>query len=204
MKKRFWFILAIIFLLFDIVSAKNSFDISSITDNCHIVTKNTTIIPIKVIVLNNGSISSAINSYKLGSIENISDYKYKIKNFESDYVADISIDTLRDSKNMSDVSYKIKEDTKVIKGQTLMSFDLEVEFNGEYPNTLDILGNEIILSDKKTCATINGYETEVISKEVPVYLEDGVNYFFFIVISVVILIATFLLLVAIILRRKAK
>lgn len=204
MKKRFWFILAIIFLSFNIVNAKNSFDVSSITDNCHIVTKNTTVIPIKVIVLNNGSISSAITSYKLGTIENISAYKYQIKNFKSDYVADISIDSLRDASSMSDVNYKIKEDTKVIKGQTLMSFDLEVEFNGEYPNTLDILGNEIILSDKKTCATINGYETEVISKEVPVYLEDSVNYFFFIVISIVLLLATFFLLIVIILRRKAK
>lgn len=198
------YLILLILLLIPInIHAINGLEITSVTDKCHIVSKNTTVIPVKVVVLNNGTISSLLTQNKLGMIENIDDYTYKIIDFKSENIENISLDILKDSENKSNIYYEVKNSSKVKKNDILMEFKIKITFNGEYPSTLDILGNEIILSDKKSCSVINGYETTVSNREVTEYVEDNINYILFIIISAMLLTSCILILIITILRRKS-
>lgn len=199
--KRYLILLVILIILPRGVLAKNSFEFTSVTDKCHIVSRNTTEIPINVVVLNDGVISKLIKQNKFGMIENISDYEYEIVKLKSDIVDNVVIDTLRDGNNNSNIYYSVSNDAPVKRKDIIASFGIRIEFNGEYPSTLNILGNEIVLGDKKMCEEINGYKTEVSNREVNKYVEDNVNYVAFVVVSLALLLTAIFILTTVIMRK---
>lgn len=198
--KRFIIFLLLVVMPLHVVYASNGFEYSSVTDKCHIVSRNTTEIPIKIVVLNDGMVSSLISPNKFGMIENLKEYKYEIIKLKSDVVDNVRIDTLRDGNSMSNLYYTISEDATVKKRDIFASFNIKVEFNGEYPSTLNILGNEIVLGDKTTCEIINGYKTEVMNREVNRYIEDEVSYVSYIIISSLIFLASLFILISVIVK----
>lgn len=167
--KKILFII-ICFFSFNIVNASDSFDIIPITNRCNVVKDNRIVIPVRVVVTNDGVISDLIDKYTLGYIDNNRD---NMKVSVSDVIGDfeVFIDYNRDGEGRSLLYYSVIEDINVKKNEEIISFNLEVEFLNEVPSTYYLFGNEIVVSkDKKLCNTINGYEIKEIERKVYVDL----------------------------------
>lgn len=155
---------------FNIVNASDSFDIIPISNRCNVVKDNKIVVPVRVVVTNDGVISNLIDKYTLGYIDNNRD---NMKVSVSDVIGDfeVYIDHNRDSEGRSLLYYSVIEDINVKKNEQIMSFNLEIEYLNEVPSTYYLFGNEIVISkDKNLCNTINGYEIKEIERKVYVDL----------------------------------
>ena len=204
--KKFVFFIICLFTI-NIVNASDLLEIVPLSNRCSIVKDNKIVIPVRVVVTNDGVISNLIDEYTLGYIDNDRD---NMKVSVSDVVGEfeIYIDYNRDSEGKSLLYYSNNQDINVKKNEEIISFNLEIEYLNDVPSTYYLFGSEIIISsDKDVCNTINGYEVKEVERKVYVDLSkvdhtEMINDLITkIVISILIIIIVVLL---IILRRKKK
>ena len=162
--RKLVFIICLLFLFIGNINAKENevLKVFSLTNECNIVEDNIVVIPVNVIALNNGSLTTLINEYSLGYIDNDKDNVIiRITNING--VRDIIVDSNRNSESRSRINYFLDEDINANKLENIFSFNIQIEFINEIPDTYYVLGKEVLLSsDKKICDDINGYEiTEV-------------------------------------------
>lgn len=184
--KKIIFIL-LMFLTFTSVKAMEVAIYAPVLDKCAIISDKAVLIPVRVVALNDGGLSSVINEYKLGMISNSDDYVIRIKNLNSKYVKQVSVDTLKDKDNNSNINYYLLEDVKVKKMDIIMTFNIEIDFKNDVPKSLNVLGSEIILGDKLLCENINGYKIEVIYQEKIVKEQNNKNIYYFIIGGILII-----------------
>ena len=164
--RKLIFIICLLFLFIGNINAKENevLKVFSLTNECNIVEDNIVVIPVNVIALNNGSLTTLINEYSLGYIDNDKDNVIiRITNING--VRDIIVDSNRNSESRSRINYFLDEDINANKLENIFSFNIQIEFINEIPDTYYVLGKEVLLSsDKKICDDINGYEITEVEK----------------------------------------
>ena len=164
--RKLIFIICLLFLFIGNINAKENevLKVFSLTNECNIVEDNIVVIPVNVIALNNGSLTTLINEYSLGYIDNDKDNVIiRITNVNG--VRDIIVDSNRNSESRSRINYFLDEDINANKLENIFSFNIQIEFINEIPDTYYVLGKEVLLSsDKKICDDINGYEITEVEK----------------------------------------
>lgn len=164
--RKLIFIICLLFLFIGNINAKENevLKVFSLTNECNIVEDNIVVIPVNVIALNNGSLTTLINEYSLGYIDNDKDNVIiRITNING--VRDIIVDSNRNSESRSRINYFLDEDINANKLENIFSFNVQIEFINEIPDTYYVLGKEVLLSsDKKICDDINGYEITEVEK----------------------------------------
>lgn len=164
--RKLIFIICLLFLFIGNINAKENevLKVFSLTNECNIVEDNIVVIPVNVIALNNGSLTTLINEYSLGYIDNDKDNVIiRITNING--VRDIIVDSNRNSESRSRINYFLDEDINANKLENIFSFNIQIEFINEIPDTYYVLGKDVLLSsDKKICEDINGYEITEVEK----------------------------------------
>lgn len=164
--RKLIFIICLLFLFIGNINAKENevLKVFSLTNECNIVEDNIVVIPVNVIALNNGSLTTLINEYSLGYIDNDKDNVIiRITNING--VRDIIVDSNRNSESRSRINYFLDEEINANKLENIFSFNIQIEFINEIPDTYYVLGKEVLLSsDKKICDDINGYEITEVEK----------------------------------------
>ena len=164
--RKLIFIICLLFLFIGNINAKENevLKVFSLTNECNIVEDNIVVIPVNVIALNNGSLTTLINEYSLGYIDNDKDNVIiRITNVNG--VRDIIVDSNRNSESRSRINYFLDEEINANKLENIFSFNIQIEFINEIPDTYYVLGKEVLLSsDKKICDDINGYEITEVEK----------------------------------------
>lgn len=207
--KKLILIICFLFVFIGNVDAKENevLKIISLTNECSVVNDNVVVIPVSVVALNDGSLTTLINEYSLGYIDNDKDNVImKITNING--VGDIVIDSKRNSDGRSRINYYLDSDINATKLEEVFSFNIQLEFIDEIPDTYYVLGKEVLLSsDNEICEEINGYKITEVEKVKYVDLSetdhsDMINdYIIKIVIGVLIVI---IIILSILLIKKKK
>lgn len=164
MKRVLLFIVSL-FMIFGNVSAKNvePLELVTVVNKCSVVRDNSIVVPVRVVSKNNGELSTLIDEYTLDYVDNHRDnIDINITNIEG--VSNVIVDNNRDGNGRSLIRYYIDEDIKGNKLDTIFSFDIQVKFLDSVPDSMYILGTEVIISDKEVCEEINGYQVSEIEK----------------------------------------
>ena len=207
--KKLILIICFLFVFIGNVDAKDNevLKIISLTNECSVVNDNVVVIPVSVVALNDGSLTTLINEYSLGYIDNDKDNVImKITNING--VGDIVIDSKRNSEGRSRINYYLDSDINATKLEEVFSFNIQLEFIDEIPDTYYVLGKEVLLSSgNEICEEINGYKITEVEKVKYVDLSetdhsDMINdYIIKIVICVLIVI---IIILSILLIKKKK
>ena len=207
--KKLILIICFLFVYIGNVDAKENevLKIISLTNECSVVNDNVVVIPVSVVALNDGSLTTLINEYSLGYIDNDKDNVImKITNING--VGDIVIDSKRNSEGRSKINYYLDSDINATKLEEVFSFNIQLEFIDEIPDTYYVLGKEVLFSsDNEICEEINGYKITEVEKVKYVDLSetdhsDMINdYIIKIVIGVLIVI---IIILSILLIKKKK
>ena len=178
MKKILFFLISFLLISFN-VNAENGrlseyVELVSLTNKCSVVSDRKISIPVKVVAKNEGILTEVIPEYTLGSVNNNDEImRVSLNNIDSTYLTDIRIDYNKNIENRSFIFYKVKEDFSTKKLDVIMSFNVDVEFLGEIPNTFYLLGDEIVISDDSlVCEFLNGFKITEIEKTKYVYSEN--------------------------------
>lgn len=207
--KKLILIICFLFVYIGNVDAKENevLKIISLINECSVVNDNVVVIPVSVVALNDGSLTTLINEYSLGYIDNDKDNVImKITNING--VGDIVIDSKRNSDGRSRINYYLDSDINATKLEEVFSFNIQLEFIDEIPDTYYVLGKEVLFSsDNEICEEINGYKITEVEKVKYVDLSetdhsDMINdYIIKIVIGVLIVI---IIILSILLIKKKK
>ncbi len=207
--KKLILIICFLFVFIGNVDAKENevLKIISLTNECSVVNDNVVVIPVSVVALNDGSLTTLINEYSLGYIDNDKDNVImRITNING--VGDIVIDSKRNSEGRSRINYYLDSDINATKLEEVFSFNIQLEFIDEIPDTYYVLGKEVLLSfGNEICEEINGYKITEVEKVKYVDLSetdhsDMINdYIIKIVICVLIVI---IIILSILLIKKKK
>ena len=106
------------------------------------------------------------------------------------------------SANRSYINYNIEDNIHLELGDTLVSFNILINFSEYVPDKIDVLGNEVIISNKETCSVINKENEEVVRTEVFFKKDKSSNFIYLLIIITLLMFA--LLEFIVILRKRNK
>lgn len=163
--RKILFIIISLTCLISNVNASGVVKLVSVTNKCSVVNDNMITIPVNVFSRTDGILTSIVDKYTLGMIDNNQDSMIvNISDIEGDNISSLVVDTKRDSNNQSYIYYSIIEDMNVNKLDKLMSFNLQIEFTKEIPDSYEILGAKVVLGDEEFCELVNGYKVDTIER----------------------------------------
>lgn len=163
--KKIIFIILSLFCLVSISYAKENepLNLVSVVNKCSVIDDNKIVVPVRVISKNDGTLTTLIDEYTLGYIDNLKDnVNIRLTNIEG--VSNVTIDNNRDSNGRSLIRYYIEEDLSAKRLDDVFSFNIQIEFLDNVPDTYYVLGTEVIISDKEVCERINEYQVTEVEK----------------------------------------
>lgn len=163
--------------------------------------ENTVLIPVNVLTYKSGDLVSLIDNYSLGLIDRYDNYDIKIDNIEGNKIKNVLLSSLK-SANRSYINYNIEDNIHLELGDTLVSFNILINFSEYVPEKIDVLGNEVIISNKETCSVINKENEEVVRTEVFFKKDKSSNFIYLLIIITLLMFA--LLEFIVILRKRNK
>ena len=163
--------------------------------------ENTVLIPVNVLTYKSGDLVSLIDNYSLGLIDRYDNYDIKIDNIEGNKIKNVLLSSLK-SANRSYINYNIEDNIYLELGDTLVSFNILINFSEYVPDKIDVLGNEVIISNKETCSVINKENEEVVRTEVFFKKDKSSNFIYLLIIITLLMFA--LLEFIVILRKRNK
>ncbi len=159
MKKILFIIIGIFSFIGSVYANNEPLELVSIVNRCSVIKDNTITIPVNVVSINDGNLTTLIDEYTLGYVYNL-DEDVLVKIIDVEGISSIKLDTEHNSDGMSLIRYHIDEDIESLKNNLVFSFTLQVEFRNEIPSTYSVLGNEVIIGNDDLCQYINGYEVK--------------------------------------------
>lgn len=163
--------------------------------------ENMVLIPVNVLTYESGDLVSLIDNYSLGLIDRYDNYDIKIDNIEGNKIKNVLLSSLK-SANRSYINYNIEDNIHLELGDTLVSFNILINFSEYVPDKIDVLGNEVIISNKETCSVINKENEEVVRTEVFFKKDKSSNFIYLLIIITLLMFA--LLEFIVILRKRNK
>ena len=180
--KKILFIILSMFMLVGNVKAEtyvNSY--YSVTNKCAVVKDNKVVIPVTIYAgHDNVKLSNLIKENRLGYVDNFEDVLgLNIRGVNKDNM-EVYVDYKRNSEGRSYILLNVDDNLELKTHEELVKFNVEVEIlNDAQINKMNVLGNEVVLGDEKTCEDINGFkidEVEII-KYVDLSKADHGEYF---------------------------
>ena len=150
--------------------------------------ENTVLIPVNVLTYKSGDLVSLIDNYSLGLIDRYDNYDIKIDNIEGNKIKNVLLSSLK-SANRSYINYNIEDNIHLELGDTLVSFNILINFSEYVPDKIDVLGNEVIISNKETCSVINKENEEVVRTEVFFKKDKSSNFIYLLIIITLLMFA---------------
>lgn len=150
------FLIMLIIFSFARVRALEVGKMGIIVNRCVLNNDNKINIPVKVIGLNNGLLSSKILEYELGMIDNDTDlYSVSIQDVNGEYFRDILIDDKQNSDKKSKILFYLNKDINLKEMKEILNFNLVYNLKKSV-DQINILGNTIYISDDSSlCDKMN-------------------------------------------------
>ena len=207
--KKILFIILSMFMLVGNVKAEtyvNSY--YSVINKCAVVKDNKAVIPVTVYAGHDKvKLSNLIKENRLGYVDNFEDVLgLNIRGVNKDNM-EVYVDYKRNSEGRSYILLNVDDNLELKTHEELVKFNVEVEIlNDVEINKINVLDNEVVLSDEATCEKINGYKiTEVEKiKYVDMSLVDHSEYFEDLFTRVIITVLGIALIICIILLIRKK
>lgn len=191
------FLIMLIIFSFARVRALEVGKMGIIVNRCVFKNDNKINIPVKVIGLNNGLLSSKILEYELGMIDNDTDlYSVSIQDVNGEYFRDILIDDKQNSDKKSKILFYLNKDINLKEMKEILNFNLVYNLKKSV-DQINILGNTIYISDDSSlCDKINegSYIENKNMEQLDVTKESKTFNFAWIVVGVSFLINVILII----------
>lgn len=191
------FLIMLIIFSFARVRALEVGKMGIIVNRCVLNNDNKINIPVKVIGLNNGLLSSKILEYELGMIDNDSDlYSVSIQDVNGEYFRDILIDDKQNSDKKSKILFYLNKDINLKEMKEILNFNLVYNLKKSV-DQINILGNTIYISDDSSlCDKMNegSYIENKNMEQLDVTKESKTFNFAWIVVGVFFLINVILII----------
>ena len=191
------FLIMLIIFSFARVRALEVGKMAIIVNRCVLNNDNKINIPVKVIGLNNGLLSSKILEYELGMIDNDTDlYSVSIQDVNGEYFRDILIDDKQNSDKKSKILFYLNKDINLKEMKEILNFNLVYNLKKSV-DQINILGNTIYISDDSSlCDKINegSYIENKNMEQLDVTKESKTFNFAWIVVGVSFLINVILII----------
>ena len=206
--KKILFMLISMFMLLNVVNAETYVtSYYTITNKCAVVKDNKAVIPVTVKSnSNNLKLSKLIKEHRIDYIDNLDSLKLEIYGISKDNI-NVYVDYLKNSEDKSYIIFTTPKDMELDRHEELVSFNIGVEIlNDALIKKIDVLGNEVILSDGKTCEEINGFKINEVEKIKYVDLSkvDHTEYFEDLFTRIIISILSIALIICIVLLIRKK
>ena len=141
---------------------------------------------------NKGHVAVGINNGKISIRKGIKDLDIRIDELNSGIVKNIKVDYLTDENDLSKVYFILKSDKDIKSMESIATFDIDIWFNSDVPNKINVLGYEVILSkDKNICKNINKYNNSYTSDRY-IYLNKNLSIYYMIIGILIIIILVLL------------
>lgn len=191
------FLIMLIIFSFARVRALEVGKMGIIVNRCVLNNDNKINIPVKVIGLNNGLLSSKILEYELGMIDNDTDlYSVSIQDVNGEYFRDILIDDKQNSDKKSKILFYLNKDINLKEMKEILNFNLVYNLKKSV-DQINILGNTIYISDDSSlCDKMNegSYIENKNMEQLDVTKESKTFNFAWIVVGVSFLINVILII----------
>lgn len=191
------FLIMLIIFSFARVRALEVGKIGIIVNRCVLNNDNKINIPVKVIGLNNGLLSSKILEYELGMIDNDTDlYSVSIQDVNGEYFRDILIDDKQNGDKKSKILFYLNKDINLKEMKEILNFNLVYNLKKSV-DQINILGNTIYISDDSSlCDKMNegSYIENKNMEQLEVTKESKTFNFAWIVVGVSFLINVILII----------
>ncbi len=191
------FLIMLIIFSFARVRALEVGKMGIIVNRCVLNNDNKINIPVKVIGLNNGLLSSKILEYELGMIDNDTDlYSVSIQDVNGEYFRDILIDDKQNSDKKSKILFYLNKDINLKEMKEILNFNLVYNLKKSV-DQINILGNTIYISDDSSlCDKMNegSYIENKNMEQLDVTKESKTFNFAWIVVGVFFLINVILII----------
>lgn len=191
------FLIMLIIFSFARVRALEVGKMGIIVNRCVLNNDNKINIPVKVIGLNNGLLSSKILEYELGMIDNDTDlYSVSIQDVNGEYFRDILIDDKQNSDKKSKILFYLNKDINLKEMKEILNFNLVYNLKKSV-DQINILGNTIYISDDSSlCDKMNegSYIENKNMEQLDVTKESKIFNFAWIVVGVFFLINVILII----------
>ncbi len=206
--KKILFIMLSLFILVSNVNAESKVvSFYTVTNKCAVIKDNKAVIPVTVKSnSNNLKLSKLIKEHRIDYIDNLDSLELKIYDVSKDNI-NVYVDYLKNSEDKSYIIFTIPKDMELDRHEELVSFNIGVKIlNDALINKIDVLGNEVILSDEKTCEVINGFKINEVEriKYVDMSQMDHKEYFEDLFTRVIITVLGIALIICIILLIRKK
>ncbi len=191
------FLIMLIIFSFARVRALEVGKMGIIVNRCVLNNDNKINIPVKVIGLNNGLLSSKILEYELGMIDNDTDlYSVSIQDVNGEYFRDILIDDKQNGDKKSKILFYLNKDINLKEMKEILNFNLVYNLKKSV-DQINILGNTIYISDDSSlCDKMNegSYIENKNMEQLEVTKESKTFNFAWIVVGVSFLINVILII----------
>lgn len=152
----------------------------TVTNKCAVIKDNKAVIPVTVKANSDDlKISKLMKEHRIDFIDNRDALKLRIYDISNEKL-DVYVDYLKNDEDESFVIFTVPEDMELNRHEILVSFNIKVEIlNDAKINKMNVLGNEVVLGDEKTCEDINGFKIDEVEtiKYVDLSKVDHSEYF---------------------------
>ena len=150
----------------------------TVTNKCAVIKDNKAVVPVTVKANSDDlKISKLMKEHRIDYIDNRDALKLRIYDISNEKL-DVYVDYLKNDEDESFIIFTVPEDMELDRHDTLVSFNIEVEILAKI-NKMNVLGNEVVLGDEKTCEDINGFKIDEVEtvKYVDLSKVDHSEYF---------------------------
>ena len=208
MKKILFLIISMFMLVSNVSATTYITSYYTVTNKCAVIKDNKAVIPVTVKANSDDlKISKLMKEHRIDFIDNRDALKLRIYDISDDKL-DVYVDYLKNDEDESFVIFTVPEDMELDRHDTLVSFNIEVEIlNDAKINKMNVLGNEVVLGNEKTCEDINGFKIDEVEtiKYVDLSKADHSEYFEDLFTGVIIgLLSVSLIVCIVLLIRKKK
>lgn len=180
MKKILFLIISMFMLVSNVSATTYITSYYTVTNKCAVIKDNKAVIPVTVKANSDDlKISKLMKEHRIDFIDNRDALKLRIYDISNEKL-DVYVDYLKNDEDESFVIFTVPEDMELDRHDTLVSFNIEVEIlNDAKINKMNVLGNEVVLGDEKTCEDINGFKIDEVEtiKYVDLSKVDHSEYF---------------------------
>lgn len=180
MKKILFVIISMFMLVSNVNATTYITSYYTVTNKCAVIKDNKAVIPVTVKANSDDlKISKLMKEHRIDYIDNRDALKLRIYDISNEKL-DVYVDYLKNDEGESFVIFTVPEDMELDRHDTLVSFNIEVEIlNDAKINKMNVLGNEVVLGDEKTCEDINGFKIDEVEtiKYVDLSKVDHSEYF---------------------------
>ena len=183
------------------VNADGFVTYTSYVSKCSFVNHNMIVIPVRVVSVDNGVLSSNISNYFLGDID-VNSANVKIEKVNGNNILNVGLKDPIDG--ISKIYFSIDKDIELNNVDDILSFNIIYDFKDKVPNSINVLGNDIVISDNKDiCDKLNAFDIDNLSNQ-SIISEKKINnrYVFYNVLVIVIFVLVLLGIILVLKKNK--